>query len=80
MLGGKVPESYWNLPRATLRRLGPANKDHIWFGYRSILAGPKGADRGQLYVTNSVFSSNGSVLSAVFDLLQFFSFATCSLN
>jgi hypothetical protein len=27
---------------------------------------------GQLYVTNSDFSSNGSVLSAVFVLLQFF--------
>jgi len=24
----------------------PADKEHIWIGYRSILAGPKGADRG----------------------------------
>ena len=29
-------------------------------------------DIGQIYVTNPDFSSNGSVLSAVFVLLQFF--------
>lgn len=40
---GKLPEP----PKGDTEAAGPSDKLHICFGYQSILAGPKGADRGQ---------------------------------
>jgi hypothetical protein len=48
------------------KTVGPANKKHIWIEYRSILAGPKLADTGQLYVIDPVFSIDCGWLHTTF--------------
>ena len=43
MLGGKVPDP----PKDDTEAAGSSDKLHIWFGYQTILGGPKGVDIGQ---------------------------------